>query len=54
MLQALGDRIGVGCTLERGEYNRAWNTVLLFDDDENVSLPVLCTIKKVNLSMRMT
>ncbi|XP_067948089.1 armadillo repeat-containing protein 3-like [Watersipora subatra] len=35
LFKALGDRIGVGCTLERGEYNRAWNTVLLFDDDEN-------------------
>lgn len=36
-LQVLADRIGVGCTLERGDYNRAWNTVMLFDEDNNVS-----------------
>lgn len=27
--QALADRIGVGCTLVRGDYGRAWNEVKL-------------------------
>lgn len=29
--QCLADCIGLSCTLVRGEYNRAWNEVLLFD-----------------------
>ena len=36
-LQALADRIAVGCTLERGDYNRAWNKVMLTDDSDAVS-----------------
>lgn len=28
-MQCLADRIGVSCSLVRGEYNRAWNEVLL-------------------------
>lgn len=29
--QCLADCIGMSCTLVRGDYNRAWNEVLLFD-----------------------
>lgn len=28
----VADRIGIGCSLVRGEYNRAWNEVELVDD----------------------
>jgi len=28
----IADRIGIGCSLVRGEYNRAWNEVKLVDD----------------------
>ena len=30
--QALADRIAVSCSLVRGEYNRAWNEVMLCED----------------------
>lgn len=30
--QVVADRIGIGCSLVRGEYNRAWNEVELVDD----------------------
>jgi hypothetical protein len=33
----LADRIAVGCTLNRGEYNLAWNEVMLPDSDDTVS-----------------
>ncbi|XP_071949798.1 armadillo repeat-containing protein 3-like [Antedon mediterranea] len=32
LFKALADRIGVACTLTRGDYNRAWNVVMLVDD----------------------
>ncbi|NXJ37002.1 ARMC3 protein, partial [Ciconia maguari] len=32
LFKVLGDRIGIGCSLVRGEYNRAWNEVKLVDD----------------------
>ena len=35
--QVLADKIAVGCTLTRGEYNRAWNEVMLPDCDDTVS-----------------
>lgn len=28
----IADRIGIGCSLVRGEYNRAWNEVKLVDE----------------------
>ncbi|XP_054479178.1 armadillo repeat-containing protein 3 [Anoplopoma fimbria] len=31
LFKCLADCIGMSCTLVRGEYNRAWNEVLLFD-----------------------
>ncbi|XP_020509800.1 armadillo repeat-containing protein 3 isoform X2 [Labrus bergylta] len=31
LFKCLADCIGLSCTLVRGEYNRAWNEVLLFD-----------------------
>ena len=30
--QALADRIAVSCSLVRGEYNRAWNEVMLCEE----------------------
>ncbi|XP_072010274.1 armadillo repeat-containing protein 3 isoform X2 [Engystomops pustulosus] len=32
LYKALADRIGVGCSLTRGDYGRAWNEVRLLDD----------------------
>ncbi|XP_035749152.1 armadillo repeat-containing protein 3 isoform X2 [Egretta garzetta] len=32
LFKVIADRIGVGCSLVRGEYNRAWNEVKLVDD----------------------
>nr|XP_060639429.1 armadillo repeat-containing protein 3 [Anolis sagrei ordinatus] len=32
LFKVLADRIGVSCSLVRGEYNRAWNEVKLIDD----------------------
>ena len=32
-LQALSDRIALGASLVRGEYNRAWNVILVSDGD---------------------
>ncbi|XP_067863221.1 armadillo repeat-containing protein 3 [Heptranchias perlo] len=31
LFKALADRIGISCSLVRGEYNRAWNEVMLID-----------------------
>ncbi|KAL2085899.1 hypothetical protein ACEWY4_019219 [Coilia grayii] len=31
LFKALADRIGLGCSLVRGDYNRAWNEVLITD-----------------------
>ncbi|XP_063063437.1 armadillo repeat-containing protein 3 [Engraulis encrasicolus] len=31
LYKALADRIGLGCSLVRGDYNRAWNEVLITD-----------------------
>ncbi|XP_040921208.1 armadillo repeat-containing protein 3 [Toxotes jaculatrix] len=33
LFKCLADCIGISCTLVRGEYNRAWNEVLLFSGD---------------------
>ena len=38
MFQALADRIAIPCSLVRGEYNRAWNEVLLAEERETVSV----------------
>ena len=35
--EVLADRIAVGCTLNRGEYNLACNEVMLPDSDDTVS-----------------
>ncbi|XP_054847461.1 armadillo repeat-containing protein 3 [Eublepharis macularius] len=32
LFKVLADRTGIGCTLVRGEYNRAWNEVKLVDE----------------------
>ncbi|KAJ7408629.1 Armadillo repeat-containing protein 3 [Willisornis vidua] len=32
LFKVIADRIGIGCTLVRGKYNRAWNEVKLVDD----------------------
>ncbi|XP_019387653.1 PREDICTED: armadillo repeat-containing protein 3 isoform X4 [Crocodylus porosus] len=32
LFKVIADRIGIGCTLVRGEYTRAWNEVKLVDD----------------------
>ncbi|XP_018419688.1 PREDICTED: armadillo repeat-containing protein 3 [Nanorana parkeri] len=32
LYKAVADRIGIACTLERGDYGRAWNEVKLFSD----------------------
>ncbi|NWI91118.1 ARMC3 protein, partial [Pitta sordida] len=32
LFKVIADRIGIGCTLVRGRYNRAWNEVKLVDD----------------------
>lgn len=36
--QALADRIALPCTLTRGEYNRAWNEVMLPETPEQVMI----------------
>ncbi|XP_013381649.1 armadillo repeat-containing protein 3 isoform X2 [Lingula anatina] len=33
LFKALADSVAVPCTLQRGEYNRAWNEVWITDDD---------------------
>ncbi|NWT10192.1 ARMC3 protein, partial [Vireo altiloquus] len=32
LFKAIADRIGIGCSLVRGQYNRAWNEVKLVED----------------------
>ncbi|KAM9232770.1 armadillo repeat-containing protein 3 [Leptosomus discolor] len=32
LFKVIADRVGIGCSLVRGEYNRAWNEVKLVDD----------------------
>ncbi|XP_059157772.1 armadillo repeat-containing protein 3-like [Physella acuta] len=39
LFKTLADRIALPCSLTRGEYNRAWNDVLLPDDDEDPVAP---------------
>ncbi|KAK3099626.1 hypothetical protein FSP39_007188 [Pinctada imbricata] len=39
LFKALADRIAVCCTLTRGEYNRAWNEVMLPDTDDTPGAP---------------
>ncbi|XP_004049201.2 armadillo repeat-containing protein 3 isoform X3 [Gorilla gorilla gorilla] len=34
LFKALADRIGIGCSLVRGEYGRAWNEVMLQNDSQ--------------------
>ena len=37
--QALADRLAIPCSLTRGEYNRAWNIVMLCDDTQTPPAP---------------
>lgn len=37
LFKALADRLSIGCTLSRGQYNRAWNEVMVADDDDEVT-----------------
>lgn len=39
LFKVLADRIAVGCTLNRGEYNLAWNEVMLPDCDDTPGSP---------------
>ncbi|KAK0062177.1 armadillo repeat-containing protein 3-like isoform X7 [Biomphalaria pfeifferi] len=39
LYKTLADRIALPCSLTRGEYNRAWNEVLLPDEDEDPLIP---------------
>ncbi|XP_038051297.1 armadillo repeat-containing protein 3-like [Patiria miniata] len=39
LFKTLCDRIGVACSLVRGDYNRAWNEVVLIDEDDNQVKP---------------
>ncbi|XP_064636368.1 armadillo repeat-containing protein 3-like isoform X2 [Lineus longissimus] len=39
LFKALADRLAVPCSLVRGEYNRAWNEVLLAEDSDSSSNP---------------
>ncbi|KAH9523148.1 Armadillo repeat-containing protein 3 [Bulinus truncatus] len=39
LFKTLADRIALPCSLTRGEYNRAWNEVLLPDEDEDPVAP---------------
>ncbi|KAI9518682.1 hypothetical protein NQZ68_035073 [Dissostichus eleginoides] len=44
LFKCLADCIGVSCTLVRGEYNRAWNEVLLFNRKERPAQPCRYTV----------
>ncbi|XP_076446526.1 armadillo repeat-containing protein 3-like isoform X2 [Babylonia areolata] len=35
LFKALADRLSIGCTLTRGQYNRAWNEVMISEDENN-------------------
>lgn len=35
----MADKIGVPCTLVRGEYNRAWNEVMVSSSEEGTNYP---------------
>ncbi|KAK3779638.1 hypothetical protein RRG08_040361 [Elysia crispata] len=39
LFKVLADRIALPCSLTRGEYNRAWNEVLLPDDEADPTAP---------------
>ncbi|XP_037612299.1 armadillo repeat-containing protein 3 isoform X2 [Sebastes umbrosus] len=39
LFKCLADCIGISCTLDRGEYNRAWNEVLLFNGNPSRNEP---------------
>ncbi|XP_033742747.1 armadillo repeat-containing protein 3-like isoform X4 [Pecten maximus] len=39
LFKALADQIAVPCTLTRGEYNRAWNEIMLPDSDPTPGAP---------------
>ncbi|XP_050417691.1 armadillo repeat-containing protein 3 [Patella vulgata] len=39
LFKVLADRIALSCTLVRGQYNRAWNEVMLYDIDDNPTSP---------------
>ncbi|XP_033637394.1 armadillo repeat-containing protein 3-like [Asterias rubens] len=39
LFKTLCDRVGVGCSLVRGDYNRAWNEIMLIDEDDNPVKP---------------
>ncbi|XP_041358509.1 armadillo repeat-containing protein 3-like isoform X2 [Gigantopelta aegis] len=39
LFKTLADRIAIGCTLTRGEYNHAWNQMMIADEDSSPELP---------------
>ncbi|KAK7097085.1 armadillo repeat-containing protein 3-like isoform X2 [Littorina saxatilis] len=39
LFKALADRLSIGCTLTRGQYNRAWNEVLVAEENEEAGAP---------------
>lgn len=39
LFKALSDRCGIPCSLVRGQYNRAWNEIMLVDDHEQQNNP---------------
>ncbi|NXN37684.1 ARMC3 protein, partial [Rhinoptilus africanus] len=46
LFKVIADRIGIRCTLVRGEYNRAWNEVELVDDSPQGIAGLLLPAKK--------
>ncbi|NXP03458.1 ARMC3 protein, partial [Thinocorus orbignyianus] len=46
LFKVIADRIGIGCSLVRGEYNRAWNEVELVDDSPQGIVGLLLPPKK--------
>ena len=43
IFKALADIFGIPCSLDRGGYNKCWNTVLLCSKDKHVSYQLLFT-----------
>ncbi|KAL8577393.1 hypothetical protein ACOMHN_060215 [Nucella lapillus] len=39
LFKALADRLSIGCTLTRGQYNRAWNQVMLTEEEDTPDVP---------------
>uniref|UniRef100_A0A8C4RT32 Armadillo repeat containing 3 n=1 Tax=Erpetoichthys calabaricus TaxID=27687 RepID=A0A8C4RT32_ERPCA len=38
LFKALADRLGINCTLNKGEFSRAWNVVMLIEETPKMSL----------------